>query len=116
MINKRQANEFRDDAELAVRNPGIFRSRTRFVGLCRGVFERMEPERVIYDAQRQTNHRPNENAADRAHLDSIDSSSVQANGRKAKAKAKINKSGRRPRRESEDIAAQVLAETAGSVG
>jgi hypothetical protein len=84
----------------------------------RGHFERTGLERVIHHAQRQINHRANENAADRARIDYFDSSSsYDANGRKVEevgtAKARTNKGRRGPRREGEDYAAQLLAETAG---
>jgi hypothetical protein len=87
----------------------------------RGFFERMEPERVVHYAQRQTDHRPNENAADRAHLDNLDSSpAYDANGRNGSesgtTKTKTNKGGRCSRREGEDNAAQVIAEAAGGPG
>ena len=62
----------------------------------RGHFERTGLERVIQHAQRQINHRANENAADRARIDYFDSSSAyDADGRKVQeggtAKARTNK-------------------------
>jgi hypothetical protein len=47
------------------------------------LFERTGPERVIHNAQRQIDHWPNENAADRACLDNCDAGSAySANSRK----------------------------------
>jgi hypothetical protein len=64
-------------------------------------FERIRQERVIGYAPKQTDYRPNENAANRARPDIDDAN--DANGRKgdgsATAKAKADKDRSNPRRE-----------------
>ena len=79
--------------------------------------ERNRREQVIYHAQKQADDRPNANATYPAHFDHADTDD-DANGRKScegvKTKANTNKDGSSPRRESENNAAQFLAETAGS--
>jgi hypothetical protein len=83
-------------------------------------FERIGPKRVIYHAQKQTSHRPDENATYRARLDNADTSSAyDANDRKkdedgATTKSKTNEDGSCQDREGENNAAQLFAETAGS--
>jgi hypothetical protein len=74
---------------------------------------------VIYDAQEQTDYRPNENATDRARLDTVHTSVANdANDRKgnddAETEAATNKDGSSPRRESANNAAELVTETAGS--
>jgi hypothetical protein len=80
------------------------------------LFERNRRDRVIFYAQRRTNYRPNENTAYRARLDK--DHAHDANRRKleegATTKAKTDKDASSPRRESENNAAQLLADTAGS--
>jgi hypothetical protein len=78
--------------------------------------EQISWERVICHAQNQADYRPNENATRRARLDNDDTN--DANGWRgeegAKTKAKTNKDGSNPRREGENNAAQLLADTAES--
>jgi hypothetical protein len=80
-------------------------------------FEQMKQGRVTLDAQKQTDHRPNEHAAYRARLDNADSSSAydarSRKGREADTKIDNPEDGSCPRRTGEDNAAQFLAETAG---
>jgi hypothetical protein len=84
-------------------------------GFCLPI-EQIRWERVIYHAQNQADYRPNENATRRARLDNDDTN--DGNGRKgeegATTKARTNKDGSNPRREGENNAAQLLAETARS--
>ena len=79
--------------------------------------ERIRRERVIYDAWKQTsNYRPNENATYPARLDSADTA-CDANHRRdnpgAATEAAANKDGSSPRRESKNIATELIAEAAG---
>jgi hypothetical protein len=81
-------------------------------------FEQIRRERVSYYAQKQINYRPNENATYRARLDNADTSAANdANCRKgsedAATEAGNNKDRSGPCRESENNAAELLAETAG---
>jgi hypothetical protein len=80
--------------------------------------ERIRPQRVIHDAQTQTTHRPHENATYRARLDNADPGVANdAGGRKGNeavaTEATTNKGRSSPRRESENNAAELVAETAG---
>src|ERR1700737_2585825 len=78
----------------------------------------MRQERVNHHAPRQTDDRPNENAAPRARLGNAFTSVANANGRKGgentttKAKAHENRSS--ARRKGKNNAARFVAETAGS--
>ena len=79
----------------------------------------MRQERVNHHAPRQTDDRPNENAAPRARLDNaLTSAANDAYGRKAEegvtTKAKANKNRSFAGRKGENNAAQFIAETAGS--
>jgi hypothetical protein len=81
--------------------------------------ERIRQQRVIYDAQKQTTYRPHENATYRARLDNADTSIANdASGRQGNeavaTEATTNKDRSSPRRKSENNAAELLAETAGS--
>jgi len=87
-------------------------------GICLPLNEIGETELRNY-VQKQTNHRPNEDPTDRARLDNAYTSAANdANGRKfdegATTKAKADKDASSPCRESENNAAQLLADTAGS--
>jgi hypothetical protein len=78
--------------------------------------EQIRPKRVIQYAQSQIGDWPDENAADRECCDPRHASpAYDANGRNGDddgpAKAKINKDGGRPRREGENFATQLVAET-----
>jgi hypothetical protein len=79
--------------------------------------ERIGQERVISYAPKQTDYRPNENAAYRPRLDIDDTN--DANSRKgdegATAKASADKGASNPRRESQNCAARLVAEAAGSL-
>jgi hypothetical protein len=68
---------------LASRNP-LFHPR----GIC--LFERIRRERVISHAPKQTDYRPNENAAYRARLDHDDTNGRKGDG-SATARAKADK-------------------------
>jgi hypothetical protein len=81
--------------------------------------ERIRQQRVIYYAQKQTTYRPHENATCRARLGNADTSVANdASGRKGNepvaTEATTNKDRSSPRRESENNAAELVAETAGS--
>jgi hypothetical protein len=79
-------------------------------------FERNRRDRVIFCAQIRTNYRPNENTTYRARLDK--DHTHDANRRKleegATTKAKTDKDASSSCRKSENNAAQLLADTAGS--
>jgi hypothetical protein len=82
------------------------------------VIERIREQRVIYDAQTQTDHWSNENAIYRAFLDNADTGvandAIRWRGNEAaEAEATTNTDGSSQRRESANNAAELLAETAG---
>ena len=78
----------------------------------------MRQERVNHHAPRQTDDRPNENAAPRARLDNALTTAANANGRKGEenstTKARTNKNGSSACREGQNNAARFVAETARS--
>jgi hypothetical protein len=76
-------------------------------------FEQTKQERVIYHAQKQANYRPNEHATYPVRGNSDDIVGRETN-EGATTNAKINRDGSNQRREGENNAAQLLAETAGS--
>ena len=81
--------------------------------------EQIWPKRVISHAQKQTSHRPDENATSRARLDNADTSfAYDANDRKkdevdATTKSKTDEDRSCQGREGENNAAQLFTETAG---
>jgi len=76
-------------------------------------FEQIGQERVICHAQKQANYRPNETATYPRFGNSDDV--VGGKSKEGAAiKARTNKDGSNQRREGENNAAQLLAETAGS--
>jgi hypothetical protein len=72
----------------------------------------------IHDAQKQATYRPDENATDRARLDNADTRVANdaggGKGNGALATEATNKDRSGPRREGENNAAELVAETAGS--
>jgi hypothetical protein len=100
----------------------LFGQPVPWVSLRRRVLRRLErirQQRVIYDAQKQTTYRPHDNTTYRARLDNADTSIANdASGRQGNeavaTEATTNKDRSSPRRKSENNAAELLAETAGS--
>jgi len=72
----------------------------------------------IHDAQKQATYGPDENATGRARLDNADTRAANdagsGKGNGAVATEATNKDRSSPRRESENHAAELVAETAGS--
>jgi hypothetical protein len=76
-------------------------------------FEQTKQEQVIYHAQKQANYRPNETATYPRFGNSDDIVGWKSK-EAAATKARTNKDGSNQRREGENNAAQLLAETAES--